>query len=142
MIAKPVIPPTNHLAEGVIPAKWILWFRIVPDSDPKGSDYMNDLASTALSLNEFWQRSHAKWTHLEERQQKLVADIVNVLHNSWGHEEIEFATTVVAKADLLWLLETIQPGDSQKHCRFRAAIKMMQEYDDTETCLLEMVWGW
>ena len=38
---------------------------------------MNDLASTALSLNEFWQRSHAKWTHLEERQQKVVADIVN-----------------------------------------------------------------
>ena len=142
MIAKPVIPPTNHLAAGEITPKWILWFRIVRDSDPEGSDYMNDLASTALSLNEFWQRSHAKWKHLEERQQKLVADIVNVLNNSWGHEEIEFATTVVAKADLLWLLETIQPGNSQKHCRFRAAIKMMQEYDDTETCLLEMDWGW
>ena len=85
MIAKPVIPPTNHLAAGEIPPQWILWFRIVRDSDPEGSNHMNDLASTALSLNEFWQRSHAKWTHLEERQQKVVADIVNVLNNSWGH---------------------------------------------------------
>ena len=82
MIAKPVIPPTDYLAEGEIRPKWILWFRIVRDSDPKGSNYMNDLDSTTLSLNEFWQRSHAKWTHLEERQQKLVADIVNVLNNS------------------------------------------------------------
>ena len=48
----------------------------------------------------------------------------------------------MAKADLLWLLETIQPGDSQKHYRVRDVIKMMQEYDDTETCLLEMDWGW
>ena len=142
MIAKPVIPPTDYLAEGEIRPKWILWFRIVRDSDPKGSNYMNDLDSTALSLNEFWQRSHAKWTHLEERQQKLVADIVNVLNNSWGHEEIEFATKVVAKADLLWLLETIQPGDSQKRCFFRDVINMMQEFDDTKTCLLEMDWGW
>ena len=103
---------------------------------------MNDLDSTALSLNEFWQRAHARWTHLEEGQQTLVADIVNVLHNSWGHEEREFATRVVAKADLLWLLKTIQPGDSQKRCHFRDVINMMQEFDNTETCLLEIVWGW
>ena len=143
MVSKPPIPRTSYLDEGKIPSKWVVSVVAVhPDgSTCKGNGKWSPAAD--LSLSDMWQVVEKRWDSLDSKSQEIFHDVVNVLNDCWGHEEIEGATKTLGLVEVLDALTAVCPTIRGKHCRTSNAILLLEEHRDCiDTIRLEMEWGW